>query len=74
MSLNGPTDLITEYFNFRDGELANENKLKDSADYAVYKEENEDALPKFKFRKLMMDAFKNALMPEVAPLLFTIKI
>ncbi len=58
-----------EAFHFRDGELANENKLKDSADYATYKEENEDALPKFKFRKLMVDEFKTMLMPEILPLL-----
>lgn len=62
-------DVKYEAFHFRDGELANENKLKDSADYAAYKEENEDALPKFKFRKLMIDEFKTVLMPEIAPLI-----
>ena len=62
-------DVKYEAFHFRDGELANENKLKDSADYATYKEENEDALPKFKFRKLMVDEFKTMLMPEILPLL-----
>ncbi len=54
-------DVKYEAFHFRDGELANENKLKDSADCAAYKEENEDALPKFKFRKQMLDEFKNDL-------------
>ena len=48
---------------------ANENKLKDSADYSAYKEENKDALPKFKFRKMMIDEFKNALMPKIVPLI-----
>lgn len=62
-------DVKYEAFHFRDGDLANENKLKDSADYAAYKEENDDALPKFKFRKLMIDEFKNVLMPEIAPLI-----
>ncbi len=62
-------DVKYEVFQFRDGELANENKLKDSADYAVYKEEKEDALPKFRFRTLMIDEFKNVLMQEIAPLL-----
>ena len=62
-------DVKYEAFHFRDGELANENKLKDSADYAAYKEETEDALPKFKFRKLMVDEFKTMLMPEILPLL-----
>ncbi|MDE7178275.1 MAG: HsdR family type I site-specific deoxyribonuclease [Lachnospiraceae bacterium] len=62
-------DVKYEAFHFSDGELANENKLKDSADYAAYKEANEDALPKFKFRKLMIDEFKNVLMPEIASLI-----
>ena len=62
-------DVKYEAYHFRDGELANENKLKDSADYAAYKEENEDALPKFKFRKQMIDEFKNDLMPEIEPLI-----
>ena len=62
-------DVKYEVFNFRDDELANENKLKDSADYAAYKEENKDALPKFKFRKAMIDEFKNVLMPEIASLI-----
>lgn len=62
-------DVRFEAFHFRDGELANENKLKDSADYATYKKEKEDVLPKFKFRKQMIDEFKNVLMPEIAPLI-----
>ncbi len=62
-------DVKYEAYNFRDGELANENKLKDSADYAAYKEENQEVLPKFKFRALMIDEFKNVFMPEIAPLI-----
>lgn len=58
-------DVKYEVFHYRDGELANENKLKDGADYTTYKEENKDALPKFKFRKAMIDEFKNVLMPEI---------
>ncbi|MBD5549344.1 MAG: type I restriction endonuclease subunit R [Lachnospiraceae bacterium] len=65
----GFEDVKYEAYHFRDGELANENKLKDSADYATYKEENEDALPKFKFRKLMIDEFKNVLIPEISSLI-----
>lgn len=61
-------DVKYEVLHFRDGELANENKLKDSADYGAYKEENEDALSKLKFRIRMIDEFKNDLMPEIAPL------
>lgn len=62
-------DVKYEVFNFRDGELANENKLKDSADYTTYREENKDALSKFKFRIAMIDEFKNVLMPEIASLI-----
>ena len=62
-------DVKYEAFNYRDGELANENKLKDSADYAAYKESTEDALPKFKFRKVMIDEFRNELMPQILPLI-----
>lgn len=62
-------DVKYEAFHFRDGELANENKLKDSADYAAYKEEKEDVMPKFKFRKMMIDEFKTVLMSEIASLI-----
>ena len=62
-------DVKYEVFNFRYGELANENKLKDSADYTTYREENKDALSKFKFRIAMIDEFKNVLMPEIASLI-----
>ena len=39
-----------EAFNFRGGELANENQLKEHADYASYCEKNGDSAKKFKFR------------------------
>jgi len=45
------------------------SKLKDGADYAAYKESTSDPLPKFKFRSVMIDEFKNVLMQEIAPLL-----
>ena len=62
-------DVRYEAYHFRDGKLANENKLKDSADYAAYKERNEDVLSKFKFRTQMINEFKNELMPEIGPLI-----
>lgn len=58
-----------EVLHFRDGELANENKLKDSADYSAYKEKTEDPVPKFRFRKEMIREFREELMPEIEPLL-----
>lgn len=59
-------DVRYEAYHYRDGRLANENQLKDSADYAAYREEHKNALPKIKFRKQMMDEFKTVLMPEIA--------
>ncbi len=59
-------DVRYEAYHYRDGRLANENQLKDSADYAAYREEHKNALPKIKFRKQMMDEFRTVLMPEIA--------
>ena len=62
-------DVRYEAYNFRDGELANENKLKELADYSAYKEKTEDAVQKFKFNGIMIREFKEVLMPEISPLL-----
>ncbi len=62
-------DVRYEAYHFRDGELANENTLKEKADYTTYKANNEDALSKFKFRIEMTKDFKENLMPEIGPLL-----
>ena len=62
-------DVKYEAYNFKDGELANENKLKENADYAAYKDATEDALPKFKFNGALIRDFKEELMPVIAPLL-----
>lgn len=61
-------DVKYEAYNFKDGELANENKLKENADYAAYKEATPDALPKFKFNGALIKDFKEVLMPEISPL------
>ena len=62
-------DVKYEAYNFKDGELANENKLKALADYATYKEQTPDALPKFKFNGTLVKEFKEVLMPEISLLL-----
>ena len=62
-------DVKYEAYNFKDGELANENKLKALANYATYKEYTPDALPKFKFNGALIKEFKEVLMPEISPLL-----
>ena len=62
-------DVKYEAFHFRDGELANENKLKENANYAAYKESTEEALPKFKFNGALIADFKENLMTTILPLL-----
>lgn len=62
-------DVRYEVFNYKDGTLANENNLKEKADYTAYKENTDNPLPKFKFRKMMIEYFKQELMQNVLPLL-----
>lgn len=61
-------DVKYEAYHFKDGELANENKLKEKANYAAYKEATEEPVKKFKFFSAMIKDFKDVLMPEIAPL------
>ncbi len=61
-------DVKYEAYHFKDGKLANENKLKEKADYAAYKEATENPVKKFKFFSAMIKDFKEVLMPEIAPL------
>lgn len=58
-----------EAYNYKDGVIANENNLKEKADYASYKKNVSDPLPKFKFRKEMIEAFRKDLMENVEQLL-----
>lgn len=62
-------DVKYEAYNYKDGELANENKLKELADYTSYKDATLDALPKFKFNGALIRDFKEVLMPEISPLI-----
>ena len=65
-----PFDAVKyEAYNFKDGELANENKIKALANFATYREQTADALPKFKFNRMLIKEFKEVLMPEISPLL-----
>lgn len=50
--------------------MANENKLKELADYALYKDTTLDALPKFKFNGALIRDFKEVLMPEISSIPF----
>ena len=62
-------DVRYEAYNYRDGVLANENNLKEKADYTAYKDNTSDPMPKFKFRKEMIEDFKNNLMVNIFPLI-----
>lgn len=62
-------DVKYEALSFRNGELSNENKLKESAHYKTYKEENPEGLPKFKFNSALVKGFKEDLMPKLEELL-----
>lgn len=62
-------DVKYEAYNFKDGELANENKLRESANYTAYKEGTPDPVPKFKFNGALIREFKEVLMPEISPLM-----
>lgn len=62
-------DVKYEAYRFKDGEIVNENNLKEKADYAAYKENTESALKKFKFFPAMIQDFKGNLMPEISPLI-----
>lgn len=64
-----PEEVKYEVLNFRDGELANETNLKEKADYAAYKASTEAPMSKIKYRKLLIEEFKNDLMSSVQPLL-----
>lgn len=64
----GFDDVKYEAYNYKDGEIANENKLKESADYSLYKENTENPLPKFKFNGALVRSFKEDLMSEIEPL------
>lgn len=64
-----PEEVRFEVVHFRDGELANETNLKEKADYATYKANSDSPMSKIKYRKLLIEEFKNDLMSNVQPLL-----
>lgn len=64
-----PDEIGYEVCNYKEGVIANENNLKEKANYAEYKKQVPNPLIKFKFREEMMEAFRNELMANVEPLL-----
>ena len=62
-------DVKYEAYHYKDGMIANATVLKETADYAAYRESVENPLPKFKFHKLMIEDFKDNLMEKIEPLI-----
>ena len=62
-------DVRYEVYHYRDGVIANENNLKEKVDYTAYKDSTSEPLPKFRFRSLMIEDFRDNLMSEILPLL-----
>ena len=52
----------------RNGEIPNANILKDSINYAEYKESVEEPLPKFKCRSVMITELEQIIETEIIPL------
>ena len=61
-------DVKYEAYHYKDGEMANENMVKEAADFTAYKAANPDAM-KFEFHDDLIDDFHQNLMPEVVQLL-----
>lgn len=61
--------LFNEVFNYQEGHLSGENNLKDKADFTTYTETVPNPLPKFKFRKVLINEFKNNLIENISLLL-----
>lgn len=61
-------DVKYEAYHYKDGEMANENMVKEAADFSAYKANNPDAM-KFEFHDDLIEDFHKTLMPEVGQLL-----
>lgn len=62
-------DVMYAATHFRNGEIPNESAIKATIDFTSYKENNERALPKFKYYALLMSELKKVLNDEIKPLL-----
>ena len=61
-------DVKYEAYHYKDGEMANENMVKEAADFTAYKAANPDAM-KFEFHDDLIEDFHQNLMPEIVQLL-----
>ena len=63
------SDVKYEALNFKNGEMANETKFKENANFSAYNETNPGSMNKIRYRKALVEDFKNTLMTEISPLL-----
>lgn len=54
---------------YRNGEIPNENAIKETADFGSYKQSQEKSLPKFKYYSRMMTELRELMKEEIEPLL-----
>ena len=62
-------EVIYEIYNYRHGNIRNETKFKEKADYEAYKANAEAPLNKLKFKRQLIDEFRDPLMKEAELLL-----
>ena len=62
-------DVMYAATHYRNGEIPNESAIKSNVDYTTYKTQQEKALPKFKYYKILMEELKKTLEEEVKPLI-----
>jgi type I restriction enzyme R subunit len=62
-------DVMYAAMHYRNGEIPNENAIKETVDFASYKKAQENALPKFKYYTKMMAELHKTLDDEIKPLI-----
>ena len=62
-------DVMYAATNYRNGEIPNESVIKATIDYTGYRQSHEQALPKFKYYKMVIDELRKILDEEVKPLI-----
>ena len=62
-------DVMYAATHYRNGEIPNESAIKSNVDYTTYKTQQEKALPKFKYYKILMEELKKTLEEEIKPLI-----
>jgi type I restriction enzyme R subunit len=61
-------DILYAATHYVNGEIPNESAIKATIDYTAYKEKHENAMPKFKYYKQMIDELRQTLDEEIKPL------